>query len=314
MTFHLLFYAKEVIKLNVLNAVGNTPLFELKKINPRSETVRIFAKGEFLNVSGSVKDRAAKAMLLDGIKTGKLTKDKTIIDATSGNTGIAYAMAGAALGYKVKLCMPSNVTVERQKIIKAYGAEIVLTDPLEGIEGAYNECRSLVSEDTDKYFYPDQYGNEQNWKAHYLGTSLEILRQTDGRLTHFVAGTGTSGTFMGCTKRFKEFNPDIQCIMMVPDLPFHGIEGIKHYSILFDTGFFDMNAADSTIEISTDTAYKTTRRLSREEGLHVGISSGANVAAALKAAESAPDGSVIITILCDCGSRYPLESAWGDIE
>lgn len=305
-------FAKGVIELNVIEAVGNTPLFELSEINTVRKDVRIFAKGEFLNASGSVKDRAARAMLLDGIKNGRLTKDKTIIDATSGNTGIAYAMLGAALGYKVKLFMPSNVTEERRKIIKAYGAEIILTNPLEGIDGSFYECRRIVAADPDRYFYPDQYSNDQNWKAHYNGTAEEILKQTDGKITHFVAGTGTSGTFIGCTRKLKEYNPDIKCIMMTPDSPFHGIEGIKHHSILLDTGFFDKNAADDRIEISTETAYKITKRLSREEGFYVGISSGANVAAALKIAETAPENSVIVTVLCDCGSRYPFETVWGD--
>ena len=299
------------MSVNVLDAVGNTPLFELKNIGSRQD-VQIFAKGEFLNMSGSVKDRAAKAMLLDGIQSGKLTKEKTIIDATSGNTGIAYAMIGAALGYKVKLCMPSNVTEERRKIMKSYGAEIVETDPLEGIGGAYNECQRIISEHPEVYFYPDQYSNAQNWKAHYFGTAEEIWKQTDGRITHFVAGTGTSGTFMGCTRRLKELNSEIRCITMSPDSPFHGIEGIKHPSVLLGTGFFDRTAADDSIEIATETAYQITRRLALEEGLHVGISSGANVAAALKIAETAPENAVIVTVLCDGGCRYLSGSFWGD--
>lgn len=298
--------------MNVLDAVGNTPLFRLRNLCIGRSNVRIYAKGEFLNISGSVKDRAARAMLLDGIKSGRLTKDKTIIDATSGNTGIAYAMFGAALGYSVKLYMPSNVTEERRKIMKAYGAEIVETDPLEGIEGAYSECRRIVYENPDKYFYPDQYSNEQNWKAHYCGTAEEIISQTEGKITHFVAGTGTSGTFMGCTRKLKEFDPEIQCITMTPDSPFHGIEGIKHQSALAGTGFFDRSAADGTIEISTEKAYEIARRLACEEGLHVGISSGANVAAAMKIAETAPENSVIVTVLCDGGCRYLSSPVWGE--
>ncbi|MGN1086208.1 MAG: PLP-dependent cysteine synthase family protein, partial [Porcipelethomonas sp.] len=190
-----------------------------------NKNVHIYAKGEFMNISGSVKDRAAQAMIADGIRRGLLTKDKTIIDATSGNTGIAYAMAGAALGYRVKLTMPANVTTERKKIMRAYGAEIIETDPIEGIDGAYDECRRIVAENPEKYFYPDQYSNEQNWKAHYYGTAEEILKQTENKITHFVAGTGTAGTFMGCTKKFREVNPQIKCYNMTPDSPFHGIEG-----------------------------------------------------------------------------------------
>ena len=251
-------------------------------------------------------------MISDGIKSGMLTKDKTIIDATSGNTGIAYAMIGESLGYRVNLIIPANVTLERKKIMKAYGAQIVETDPLEGIDGAYYECRRIVNSTPDKYFYPDQYKNAQNWKAHYNGTAEEILAQTKNRITHFVAGTGTSGTFMGCAKKFKEVNPEISCIMMTPDSPFHGIEGVKHCSALLKNGFFDETLADGKIEISTETAYETTRLLAEKEGLFVGISSGANVAAALKIAENAPENSVIVTVLCDGGYRYLSGSVWED--
>lgn len=296
--------------LKVTSVVGNTPLFELKKLC-KDRKVRIYAKGEFMNISGSVKDRAARAMISDGIQRGLLTKDKTIIDATSGNTGIAYSMIGAALGYRVVLTMPANVTEERKKIMKAYGAEIIETSPLEGIDGAYYECRKIVAENPEKYFYPDQYSNEQNWRAHYSGTAEEILRQTENQITHFVAGTGTSGTFMGCTKKFKEINPQIKCYTMTPDSSFHGIEGIKHHSALLDTGFFDKNIADGRIEISTETAYETARLLARKEGLFVGISSGANVAAALNIAETAPENAVIVTVLCDGGYRYLSGTVWG---
>jgi cysteine synthase B len=272
--------------------------------------IRIFAKGEFLNVSGSVKDRAAKAMIFDGIESGKLTRDKTITDATSGNTGIVYAMLGAVLGYRVKLFIPTNVTEERKTIMRAYGAELVETSPLEGIDGAYNECLQMAYENPEKYFRPDQYTNNKNWEAHYFGTGEEILNQTRGSITHFVAGTGTSGTFIGCTKRLKDFNRDIKCFIMTPDSPFHGIEGVKHECAVLKTGFFDRNIADGKIEISTDTAYRTAAKLARDEGLFVGISSGANVAAALEIAKTAPDNSVIVTILCDGGYRYLSEPIW----
>ena len=294
--------------MTVLDTVGNTPLIELGKIyvpqNPHKK-VKILAKCEYQNASGSVKDRAAKAMIIDGIQSGSLTKDKTIIDATSGNTGIAYAMLGAYLGFEVTLCMPGNVSEERKKIMRCYGAEIVETSPLEGIDGAYIKCRELVKENPEKYFYPDQYSNEMNWKAHYFGTAKEIIRQTQGKITHFVAGTGTSGTFMGCAKALKESNPEIKCMNLSPDCPFHGIEGLKHYSVLnLKNGFFDQKISDGRIEISTEEAYKTAEKLAKEEGLFVGISSGANVAGAVKIAENAPDGSVIVTVLCDGGYRY----------
>lgn len=297
--------------MKVTDAVGNTPLFELNNLCTNGK-VRIYAKGEFLNISGSVKDRAAREMISDGIKKGALTKDKAIIDATSGNTGIAYAMIGASLGYKVKLVIPANVTSERKRIMKAYGAEIIETDPLEGIDGAYYECRKIVKDSPEKYYYPDQYSNEHNWKAHYNGTAEEILTQTNNRITHFVAGTGTSGTFMGCAEKFKEVNPEIRCIMMTPDSPFHGIEGVKHCSALLRNGFFDESIADGKIEISTEIAYETAHILAAKQGLFVGISSGANVAAALKIAETAPDNSVIVTVLCDGGYRYLSGSVWED--
>ncbi len=298
--------------MNILDTLVKTPLFELKSFGNTQRNVRIFAKGEFMNISGSVKDRAAKAMIADGIKKGLLTKEKTIIDATSGNTGIAYAMIGAALGFRVKLFMPSNVTSERRQIMQAYGAELVLTSPLEGIDGAYNEVMSEVEKNRDKYFYPNQYTNDQNWLAHYHGTADEIIDQTNGAITHFVAGTGTSGTFVGCTKKLKEYNSSIKCYNMTPDSPFHGIEGIKYKSNLLANGFYDKSISDGSVEISTETAYEYTKQITRKEGLFVGISSGANVAAAVRIAENVPDNSVIVTVLCDNGSRYLSESVWSD--
>lgn len=298
--------------MDILGAIGNTPLFELKSFGIAERGVRIFAKGEFLNISGSVKDRAARAMILDGIERGLLTKERTLIDSTSGNTGIAYAAVAAPLGYRVKLYMPANVTVERQKYMRALGAEVVLTDPMEGIDGAYSAVRQEVDSAPDRYFFPDQYTNPANWKAHYNGTANEIIRQTDGKITHFVAGTGTSGTFMGCTWRLKDYDPAIKCYNMTPDSPFHGIEGVKHCTCLTRSGFFDDSISDGKIEITTETAYDTARLLARNEGLFVGISSGANVAAAVKAAENAPDNSLIVTILCDSGCRYLSGRLWGD--
>ncbi len=298
--------------MDIFGAVGNTPLFELKSFGDEKRGIHILAKGEFLNISGSVKDRAAKAMILDGIERGLLTKDKILIDSTSGNTGIAYAAIAAALGIRVKLYMPGNVTVERQRYMKALGADVILTDIMEGIDGAYSAVLREVGNDPDKYFFPDQYTNEANWKAHYNGTANEIIAQTEGRITHFVAGTGTSGTFMGCTRRLKEYNPDIRCFNMTPDSPFHGIEGVKHCTCLTRNGFFDESISDGRIEVTTETAYGTARLLALREGLFTGISSGANVAAAQKLAETAPDGSVIVTILCDSGCRYMSGRLWGD--
>ncbi|MGN0603897.1 MAG: PLP-dependent cysteine synthase family protein [Oscillospiraceae bacterium] len=295
--------------MTILDLIGNTPLLKLD-IDGLKRGVKLFAKAEFTNISGSVKDRAAKAMLLGGIESGSLTKDKTVIDATSGNTGISYAMICSALGYKVQLCIPANVSPERKAFMKAYKADIIETSPLEGIDGAYNEVRRLISESPEEYFYPDQYSNDANWLAHYNGTGKEILSQTGGNVTHFVSGTGTAGTFTGCVKRLKEFNGGIKAVMMRPDSPFHGIEGIKHPSAHVRSTFFDESLADDTVDISTEEAYEMTKLLAQKYGLFVGISSGANVLAALKTAENAPSGSVIVTILCDGGGRYLSNPLW----
>lgn len=294
----------------VFDMVGGTPLLRLPLIGRELNGVELYAKAEFFNPTGSVKDRAAKAMILDGIARGLLTHDKTIIDATSGNTGIAYAALGTALGYKVTLCLPANATEERKKLMRLYGAEIIETDPLESSDGAYNECRRLVAEYPEKYFYPDQYNNDANWKAHFDGTAAEIWEQTDHRVTHFVAGTGTSGTFMGTSRGLKHFNPAIKSVLMQPDSPFHGLEGMKHMESTIKPGIFDESIADIRLEVSTYEAYAMTRRLVREEALLVGISSGANVAAALKLAETLPPGSVVVTVLCDNGNRYLSEEFW----
>lgn len=295
--------------MTILDLIGNTPLLSLDTFGLK-KGVRLFAKAEFINVGGSVKDRAAKAMLLKGIADGRLTRDKTVIDATSGNTGISFAMICSALGYKVRLCIPANVSPERKAYMKAYGADIIETSPLEGIDGAYNEVQRIIAEDPDAYFYPDQYSNDENWLAHYNGTGKEILSQTGGSITHFVAGTGTAGTFTGCVKRLKEYNKGIKAVMMRPDSPFHGIEGIKHPSAHVRSSFFDESLADETVEISTEEAYEMTKLLARKYGLFIGISSGANVLAALQTAENAPTGSVIVTILCDGGGRYLSNPLW----
>ena len=293
--------------MTVLDTIGNTPLFRLAKIDRNTEGVEIYAKAEYFNPSGSVKDRAAKAMILDGIATGRLTRDKIIIDATSGNTGIAYAAIGAILGYKVTLCLPANATEERKKLMRLYGAEIIETSPLESSDGAYNECRRLVAENPERYFYPDQYNNEANWKAHFNGTGVEIWEQTRHKVTHFVAGTGTSGTFMGTSRCLKHLNPGVKAVLMQPDSPLHGLEGMKHMASTILPGIFDASIADLRLEVGTEEAFAMTRRLVREEGLLVGISSGGNVAAALKLAEKVPPGSVVVTVLCDNGNRYLSE-------
>ena len=292
---------------SILDTVGNTPLITLKNITRSLNGVQVLVKAEYFNPSGSVKDRAAKAMLLDGIKSGKLTKDKIIIDATSGNTGIAYAMFGAAMGYRVTLCMPANASFERKKILRAYGAQIIDTDPLESSDGAYLAVNKLVEENPDKYFYPDQYNNENNWKAHYETTGVEILKQTNYAVTHFVAGAGTSGSFMGISRRLKAHNGGIKAVFMQPDSPFHGLEGMKHMETTIRPGFFDESVIDARIEVGTEEAYEMTRRLAREEGLFVGVSAGANVLAAVKTAEKLPEGSIVVTLLCDGGYRYMSE-------
>lgn len=293
----------------ILNYVGNTPLLQLNRISNNAPGVKVFAKAEFFNPSGSVKDRAARAMLLDGIETGKLTKSKRILDATSGNTGIAFSMFGAALGYGVTLYIPANCGEERKRTMKSLGAELIETDPLEGSDGAFLAAQEAAG-DTATYFYPNQYNNPANPRAHYETTGVEIWNQTAGFVTHFISGMGTSGTFMGTSRRLKEYDPRIRTIAVQPDSPFHGIEGTKHMESTIKPGILDLGLADDIIKVSTNEAYAMTRRLAREEGLLVGISSGANVAAALALANTLPGGSVIVTVLCDSGARYLSDSFW----
>ncbi|HTR81612.1 MAG TPA: cysteine synthase family protein [Bacteroidota bacterium] len=290
--------------------VGNTPLVKLNHIAKEYPSVEVYAKAEWCNPSGSVKDRAALNMILDGEASGLLTKDQIIVDATSGNTGISLAMFGAALGYRVHIFMPSNASDERKRIIAAFGAELTLTSPLEGTDGAQRQVKKLVAEYGGKFFYPDQYNNPANWKAHYNGTAEEIIRQTNGAVTHFIAGLGTSGTFVGTSRKLKEFCSDIQCISMQPDAPLHGIEGLKHMQSAIVPGIYDASIADRAVTVSTEESYSMMRRLAREEGLFVGISSGANVAASLKIARDISEGT-IVTILCDDGGRYLSEPIWG---
>jgi cysteine synthase B len=295
------------------SAIGSTPLVRLRRVTlGLPENIEIYAKAEYLNPGGSVKDRAALWMILAGEKTGKLTKDKTILDATSGNTGIAYAMIAAARGYKVALALPENASFERKRILKLYGAEIIETDPMNGTDGAQIVARKLAAEFPDKYFYPDQYNNEANWQAHYATTAPEIWRQTGERITHFVAGLGTTGTFVGASRRLKEFNQDLQAISVQPDSPLHGLEGMKHLETAIVPGIYDANLADKNVEVSTEDAQEMTRRLAREEGLFVGISAGANVFASIRLAKELKDEAVIVTILCDGGGKYLSERFWDE--
>ncbi|MDR1489521.1 MAG: PLP-dependent cysteine synthase family protein [Desulfovibrio sp.] len=296
--------------MDILDLVGNTPLLRLDKIAAGVPGLTLLAKAEFCNPSGSVKDRAARAMLQDGLASGKLAKGRTIIDATSGNTGIAYAMMGAALGYAVTLYIPANAGKERKAAIRAYGGTIVETDPLEGSDGAYLAARAEMESRPDLYFYPDQYNNPANPRAHYEGTGAEIWEQSAHGLTHFIAGMGTSGTFTGVSRRLKDYGRGIHTLAVQPDSPMHGIEGTKHMASTIKPGIYDENLADGVVRVGTEAAWAMTHRLGREEGLLVGVSSGANVQAALSLAESLPKGAVIATILCDTGERYLSEPFW----
>ena len=297
---------------SVLDLIGNTPLLAFKRITADlAPGVRVYAKAEWYNPGGSVKDRAAMAMILDGERSGRLTKDKTIIDATSGNTGIAYAMIAAERGYRLTVALPRNASPERKQNLQAYGAQLILTDPHESTDGAQRFVRKLVDENPQNFFYPDQYNNDANWMAHYDTTGPEIWRQTDGQVTHFVAGLGTSGTFMGTSRRLKKFNPAIQCISMQPDSPLHGLEGMKHMATALVPGIYDPRIADGGIEVSTEDAHKMVLRLAREEGVLVGVSSGANMVAALNIAKKLDQG-VVVTILADSAAKYLSESFWTD--
>ena len=300
---------------SLLEQIGNTPLLRLAKLDAEFPGVEIYAKAEFFNPGGSVKDRAGLNMILDGERTGRLTKDRILLDATSGNTGIAYAMISAIKGYKVKLCLPENASHERKQIMKNYGAEMVFSDPGEGSDGAIRLCKSIYEADPDAYFYPDQYNNPANWKAHFEGTAVEIMEQTKGAITHFVACMGTSGTFMGNTRRFKRDMPDVQCISAQPSSGFHGLEGLKHMPTNIVPGIYDPTLADDNLWIETEDAYKMTRWLGRNEGLLAGMSSGANLHAASEVAKRLVKegrGGVIVTIIADGATKYLSEPFWND--
>jgi len=299
----------------LLDTIGNTPLIRLQRIPAEYPGVEIFGKAEYFNPGGSVKDRAARSMVLEGERSGKLNHNRTILDSTSGNTGIAYAMIGANRGYKVKLVLPGNASDERKRILKAYGAEMVFSDAGEGSDGAIRMVRQIYMEDPDRYFYPDQYNNAANWKAHFETTGPEIIKQTNGCITHFVAAMGTSGTFTGTTKRLRRDLPEVKCWSAQPSSGFHGLEGLKHMPTAIRPGFYDETLADGNLWIETEDAYRMVRRLAREEGLLVGISSGCNVhAATLLARDLAAKGETgtIVTVLCDSAEKYLSEHFWDE--
>jgi len=296
-----------------LERIGNTPLLRLQRVTRDLPGIEILAKVEWMNPGGSVKDRAAAATVAAARRSGQLAPGKVLLDSTSGNTGIAYAMIGAAEGFPVTLCMPSSASEERKRILKAYGATIVYTDPSEGSDGAIRKAQEMAAADPGRYFYADQYSNEANWRAHYEGTANEIWRQTEGRVTHWVATLGTSGTFCGTARRLKELNPAIQCISLQPDSAFHGLEGMKHMATAIVPRIYDPTLADEDLGVSTEEAYRLVRRLAREEGLLVGVSSGAAVAGCLQAARRLVERKqkgVIVTLFPDSGDKYLSERFW----
>ncbi|GAB4511311.1 MAG: cysteine synthase family protein [Anaerolineae bacterium] len=301
-------------RLTLEEQIGNTPLLSFGRITAHlPQNIDIYAKAEWTNPGGSVKDRAAYNIIREAERDGRLRPGKTILDSTSGNTGIAYAMIGAAKGYGVKLFLPANASPERIAILRAYGAELVLTDPLEGSDGAIRAVRELVAQEPDRYFYADQYNNPANWRAHYNTTGVEIWRQTEGRVTHFVAGLGTSGTLIGTGRRLRQYNPNIKVISLQPDSPFHGLEGWKHMPTAIKPGIYDVDLADENLEISTEATYTIARRLAREEGYLVGISAAAAMLGTLMVAERlAAEGKpgVIVTLFPDNAYKYLSESFW----
>lgn len=297
----------------ILESVGNTPLIELVHISREVSPVQIFGKAEWYNPGGSVKDRPALNMIREGIRSGQLGPEKIILDATSGNTGIAYAMIGAALGYPVRLCIPRNVSDLHKRILRAYGADLEFTDPTLGSDGAILEARKLKEENPARYFYPDQYSNDANWRAHFEGTGPEIIEQTGGAITHFVAGLGTTGTFTGTSRFLKEVNPDIRLISFQPFSPFHGLEGLKHLPTSIVPEIYDDTLSNDELTVETEDAQEMVRRLAREEGLLVGPSAGAAAAAALEVAKELKEG-VVVTILCDSGHKYLGFDFWDETE
>lgn len=314
---HELQQATEIVDL-----IGYTPLIRLRRVTrDLPDGIEIYGKAEWFNPGGSVKDRPAWNIVRTAIERGELHGGRRLLDATSGNTGIAFAMIGAALGFGVTLCMPANVSTERKRILKAYGAEVIYTDPLESSDGAIRKARALYAQHPDRYYYADQYNNPANWQAHYETTGVEIWQQTEGRITHFVAGLGTTGTFVGVGRRLREYRRDIQLIALQPDSPFHGLEGLKHLETAIVPGIYDPTLADANLAISTEDAYAMARRLAREEGLLVGVSAAAAVVGSLRVAEAIlrdaetrgiEPHAVIVTILCDSADKYLSERFWDD--
>jgi cysteine synthase B len=300
---------------SILERIGNTPLLRLARIGGEFPNIEFCAKAEWFNPGGSVKDRAALGMVQAGLASGALRPGKTIIDATSGNTGIAYAMVGAAMGFPVTLCLPDSASHERKRILAAFGAEMIITPGDEGTDGAIRRVHKIVAADPEKYFYPDQYSNAANWQAHYHGTANEIWEQTAGRVTHFVAGLGTSGTFVGTTRRLKELNPAIRCISLQPDASFHGLEGWKHMDTAIRPSIYDDTLADENLEVSTEGAYTMVKRAAREEGLLLSPSAGAALLGCFQVAKKIPSGEsgVIVTVFADSGTKYLSERFWDEI-
>ncbi|MFQ5646502.1 MAG: PLP-dependent cysteine synthase family protein [bacterium] len=295
--------------MSILASIGNTPLLSFERLRSRNKNVEIYAKAEWFNPGGSVKDRAALNMIREGEKTGQLTRDKIILDSTSGNTGIAYAMIGAVLGYKVCLVLPENANIERKKILASYGADIIYSSPFEGSDGAQVLAKKIYQENPDIYFLPGQYDNEANWQAHYNTTGPEIIRQTGGRVTHFIAGVGTSGTVMGTGRYLKEQNSRIKVYGLEPDSPMHGLEGLKHIATSIVPGIYDRKVLDDSIFVSTEAAYEWEHRLAKEEGLLVGHSGGAAMCGAMELADKLDKG-VIVTVFPDSGDRYLSTVMW----
>jgi cysteine synthase B len=314
---HELQQATEIVDL-----IGYTPLIRLRRVTRHlPDSIEIYGKAEWFNPGGSVKDRPAWNIVRTAIERGELRPGKRLLDATSGNTGIAFAMIGAALGFGVTLCVPANVSMERKRILKAYGAEVIYTDPLESSDGAIRKARELYALHPNRYYYADQYNNPANWQAHYETTGVEIWQQTEGRITHFVAGLGTTGTFVGVGRRLREYKPDIQLISLQPDSPFHGLEGLKHLETAIVPGIYDPTLADANLAVRTEDAYAMARRLAREEGLLVGVSAAAAVVGSLRVAEAIvrdaetrgeEPRAVIVTILCDSADKYLSERFWDD--
>ncbi len=299
--------------LQLKQRIGSTPLLRLERVTAGLADVQVLVKAEWANPGGSVKDRAASNIVNEALKAGKLGAGKALLDSTSGNTGIAYAMLGAAYGIPITLCMPSNVSAERKRILNAYGATVIYTDPGEGSDGAIRKAQEIAAAEPEKYYYADQYSNDANWRAHYRnGTADEIWQQTAGRVTHFVAILGTSGTFVGTSRRLKELNPRVRCISLQPDSPFHGIEGTKHMETSIIPKIYDAGIADAELGIETEAAYSMARRLAREEGLLAGVSAAAALVGALQVAKEALDGSVIVTVFPDSGDKYLSEHFWSE--